>query len=191
MSANIFLRKKPRCNTGAGRPCRHPCRNPRRNPRLNLGVGRPRPPCQMKSCAMGRLASRPDRPRVKKKPQVGGGRTLLGSMVLASTMQNGSAGQPGTWGRSRFGPLTPPDSNGVPRNFPTFLEKEKEPMKFPKFTILHGYYIMLLWIRVFCTCTMPWHSSIESAHSWSCKLVHRSIGEQKLANHPIFEALQN
>jgi hypothetical protein len=45
---------------------------------------------------------------------------------------NLGAGRPGTWGRSRVGPLTPPDSNGVPRNLPTFLKKEKEAMKFPK-----------------------------------------------------------
>ena len=71
---------------------------------------------------------RPDRPGVKKKPQVRGCRTLLGSMVLASTMRNGPAGQPGTWGRSRDGPFRPHQTQmGSPGTFRRFwTEKEAE-----------------------------------------------------------------
>ena len=39
-----------------------------------------------------------------------------------------------------------------------------------EFGILGGCYIMLLLSHAVSTCTIPFHSSLDLAHSWSCKL---------------------
>ena len=146
--------------------------------------------------------SRPDRPRVKKKPQVRGCR-------YPTPKLNGPAGQPETWGRSRDPNQTPPDSKGVPRDV-LHVFRQKEVRKIPspvsrknrrgllhkyvvekksraaiipscsKSGILHSYYI--LWSRegrAFCTCIIPCSIKLAHSHSWSFKLEEQKFATKK------------
>ena len=85
-----------------------------------------RGPHQAKKSPRSRTSqSRPDKQvEEKEKPQVRGCRTL----VLCGTGRQDSPGRGDGLGWTFS---TPPDSNGVPRDVPTFLERKRSNVKIP------------------------------------------------------------